>query len=454
MTERKSPFLWTYGALAVLLGLGAYIYFVESKKEAEPQKPKEKVLTLSKSKVTEVTLAPAGGTEIHLVKSATGWRMAAPMVVAADSTEVDSLLGSLEGLEIDEVVVPNAPQLADYGLAPPKLKVALLQEGGPKPLELLLGEKAPTGNGIYAKLPSQPRVFTIPSYLESSLNKKPFDLRDRDVLHVKRDAIKTLEVKGPSESYSLSREGGGEFGFTKPLVTRAGRWSVDGLLGNLESLRMDSVVAEEAKDLKPFGLAKPTWSLALGLNDGTTKTLEIGSSAAEKKYYAREGSSALVATVSSALVDDLAKGMGELRAKRLLELATYEVEGFEAALDGKIQVYERSSTKSKDGFDVYKWKRTKPDSKDLETPKIEDLLFKLGGAEIKEFLDKPEGPATYALDKPVLKVTIRLGSGKPPIWAEIGEKDGGFFGRRPGDDSILRLDSAKAGEIVKGFKGF
>jgi hypothetical protein len=216
---------------------------------------------------------------------------------------------------------------------------------------------------------------------------------------------------------------------------------------------MDSVVAEEAKDLKPFGLVKPTWSVVLGLNDGTRKTLEIGSSAGEKKYHAREGGSAIVATIPSAIVDDLAKGMGELRAKRLLELATYEVEGFEVASEGKTQVYERSSTKSKDGFDVYKWKRTKPDAKDLETPKIEDSLFKLGGVEVKEFLDKPEGLATYGLDNPVLKVTIRLGSGKPPTWAEIGEKDGSFFGRRPGDDSILKLDAAKAGEVVKGYKG-
>ena len=36
-----------------------------------------------------------------------------------------------------------------------------------------------------------------------------------------------------------------------------------------------------------------------------------------------------MAVIPGALVDDLAKGMAELRAKRLLEVATYEVDGFD-----------------------------------------------------------------------------------------------------------------------------
>ena len=83
---------------------------------------------------------------------------------------------------------------------------------------------------------------------------------------------------------------------------------------------------------------------------------------------------------------------------------------------------------------------------------MEDVLFKLGGIDVKEFIDKPQAPSAYGLDKPLLKVTIRLGSGKAPVWAEIGEKDGAFFGRRPGDDAILKLDPQKAAEVAKGYK--
>ena len=76
----KPPDFWkTYVALAVAAGLGAYIYFVESKKEDKPDtKPKEKVLSLDKTKVKELTLAGAGKEEVKLVKDGTAWRMTAP----------------------------------------------------------------------------------------------------------------------------------------------------------------------------------------------------------------------------------------------------------------------------------------------------------------------------------------------------------------------------------------
>jgi hypothetical protein len=451
---KKTPFLGTYIVVALLAGLGAYAYFVDSKKEPGAEKKKEKIFDkLDKEKVKEVTLTPSAGDAIHLVKADTGWRMATPLVVPADTQEVDSLISSLQGLEVEDTVADSAPKLSDFGLSPPDFKVSIVTAGSPQPLEILLGQKAPMGSGLYAKLPSQPRIFTIPAYLQASLEKKPFDLRDRDLLHVKRDAVKTLDIEGPKGAYSLARGTGEEFAFTKPLVTRAGRWSVDGLLSTLEQLRMDSIAGESVKDLKPFGLEAPTWKVHLGLNDGTSRTLEIGNATGDKKYNAREEGGDLVAVIPQAIVDDLAKGMAELRAKRLLDLATYEVDGFEVSTGGASKEYQRSSSKAKDGFDVYKWKRTKPDAKDLETPKVEDLLFKLGGLEVKEFIDKPQALSAYGLDQPILKVTVHLGA-KPPVWAEIGQKDQALYARRPGDDSILKLDSVKADEVVKSYKDF
>ena len=51
--------------------------------------------------------------------------------------------------------------------------------------------------------------------------------------------------------------------------------------------------------------------------------------------------------------------------------------------------YARSTAKDKDGVDVYKWKRTAPDAKDLDTNKVQDALFAVGGVEVQEFVDSP-----------------------------------------------------------------
>jgi Domain of unknown function (DUF4340) len=450
----KLPEFWkTYVAVVAVAGLAAYIFLVEQKREpGTGEKPKEKLFTLDKAKVKEITIGHTAGETIRLVKSGADWRMAEPMAVAADGPAVESLLSSLEGLEVQDEAAANASKLGDYGLATPRIQLTVVADGAKEPLRLLLGEKLVDGSGVYAKFPDKPRVFTIASFVESSLDKKAFDLRDRDFLKIKRDAVKTLAVVGPEGSYTLARDDKGEWAFKAPLVTKAGRWAVDGLLGSIENLRMDSVAAEDAKDLKPFGLDKPARTLTLGLADGSTRTIEIGALTADKKYQVRQSGSALVAVVPPALVDELAKGMANLRAKRLLDVATYDVEGFDTSLAGAKKTYAKTTVKDKDGVETSKWKRTAPDAKDLETSKVEDALFKVSGVEASELIDAPKADAEYGLDAPAFQLVIRMGSGKGRSELTIGKKGDLAYARRSGDAAVLKLEAAKADELIKAFK--
>ncbi len=446
----RGPLIRTLVVLAVALGLGAYLYFVESKKEIKPdEKPKEKVFTIESGQVKELDLR--GGDHVRLVKEGAAWRLAEPGPVPADTREVESVLTSLAGLEIDEVVGDNVTDLAQYGLAQPKTTVTATVEGAPAPLTLLLGDKTPDGGSVYAKTGASPRVFTVAAYQEGALAKKPFDLRDRDVLHFKQDAAAALDVTGPEGAYSLVAEGS-EWKILRPLATRAGRWSVDGLVGALASLRMESVAAEAADDLKPYGLDKPARTVRVGLKDGSARTLEIGSSAGERTFHAREAGSRQVVVIPGAVVDDLAKGLGELRAKRLLEVATYEVTSIEAEAGGAKRSYLRSSEKDKEGVDVYKWKRTAPDAAAVDTNKVQDALFAVGALEVREFVDAP-GPATaYGLDAPALRVSLKHEDAqKPMAWFELGQKDGAWYGKRADDTAVLKLDADKAAALVKSF---
>ena len=446
----RGPVIRALVVLAVALGLGAYLYFVESKKEVKPdEKPKEKVFTLESAKVKELDLSSAD--HIHLVKEGSAWRMTQPGPAPADATEVESVLTSLAGLELDEVVGDAVTDLAQYGLAQPRTTVSATVEGVQEPVKLMLGDKTPDGAGVYAKTGASPRVFTVAAFQEGALSKKPFDLRDRDVLHVKQDAVASMDVTGPQGSYSLASDGT-SWKILRPIATRAGRWSVDGLVGALASLRMESVAAETAEDLKPFGLDKPARTVHLGLKDGSSRTLEIGGGAGEKTFHAREAGSRQVVVIPGAIVDDLAKGLGELRAKRLLEVATYEVSSIEAQAGATKRTYVRSSEKDKEGIDVYKWRRTAPNEAAIDTNKVQDTLFAVGGLEVQEFVDAPGAASAYGLDAPALRVSIKYDDPqKPAAWFEMGQKDGAWYGKRADDTAVLKLDPAKAAELVKSF---
>jgi hypothetical protein len=472
-------------AVALLLagGLFAFYWFVERKQEPKPDTESTKVtlLTVDKAKAKELQVAVKGGDSIVLVKEGSFWKLTAPFAAPADTTAVESMFTSLEKLEADELVADQVKDFSQYGLDAPSRSVKAVVEGAKEPLAVDFGSKAPDGSSVYARKPGEAKVYLVASWVEGSFDKKPFDLRDRDLLHVKRDDVRSLEIAGPDGGYALARSEAGEWAFTKPLQTRAGRWAVDGLLGTIEGLRMESVAGDsvsDAKEVARYGFAKPTRTVTLVTKDGASRTLELGAPAPDPnpspsptpspspspgkkgekgekpappkptKYYARQAGSGLVAVVPAALADDLAKGMGELRAKRLLEVATYETEGFEVTAAGVTKKYAKSATKDKDGLEKTQWKRTAPDAKELDTTKVEDALFKIGGVDVSEFVDAPKAPADYGLDAPVLKVTLKA---KSESGVELGKKDASYYARRTGDAAILKLDAAKAEELLKAF---
>jgi len=71
---------------------------------------------------------------------------------------------------------------------------------------------------------------------------------------------------------------------------------------------------------------------------------------------------------------------------------------------------------------------------------------------VVEFTDKPAAAATYGLDQPSLKVTLRFDGGKPPVTFELAERGGAAYARRSNDSAVLKVDAKKSADVVKAFK--
>ncbi|HQZ16944.1 MAG TPA: DUF4340 domain-containing protein [Vicinamibacteria bacterium] len=452
----------TAAAVIVAAGLFGYIYFVESKKDPKTDESgsgltrREKVFTgLDKLKVKSLTLKKRNGEVVQAEKNAEAWMLTSPQEVTADASEIGMLLDALQNLETEEVVNENATDLGPFGLTEPKVSVSLTADGAAKPFEFDLGDSVPAGSGIFARVPGKPRLFTVSSTLENTLSKSAFDLRDRGVVKVKKDAIRAFEVFEKNKpAYRLARGGEGEddWKVVSPVATRAARWSADSLLGLIENLRMESIATEEAKpsDLTKYGLGGAARRVVLGLEGDKTLTLEVGKKTDDGKYYAREAASKLVAVIPTAVADDLDKGLRNLRATRLLDVATYEVTSLEVAASGTTRTFTKSTTKGKDGIDQIAWKSVAP-VKDATEEAATSAMIAIGGAEVSDFIDAPKALPAYGLDAPALRVTLRFDGGKKEDWFELSVKDDAGFARRRDDVAVLKLDKAKTEGLIKAF---
>ena len=105
--------------------------------------------------------------------------------------------------------------------------------------ELLIGDDTPTGSGAYAKLANDPRVFTVASFVKTSLDKRPDDLRDKRLLTFDQDKLTRVELQAKGQAVEFGKNAQNEWQILKPRPLRADSSAVDGLVDKLKDAKMD-----------------------------------------------------------------------------------------------------------------------------------------------------------------------------------------------------------------------
>lgn len=397
--------------LVVALGLGAYIYFVESKREpGDSTLPKkDKVFTIESGKLEEIRVQAAAGESTTVRRSGTDWQIVEPEKVEADSGEVGSLVSTLETLEMQRVIDENPASVSGFGLEPARFSVAFKTEGDATPKRLDVGNRTPTGADLYARVEGQPRVFLISSYVEDSLKKSTFDLRDKTVLAFVREDVDSLTLQpatGPALAFAKKDS---TWRFTKPIGAKADFGGVDGIVSRLSTLRMKSVAAADGTaDPKKFGLDKPQTTATVG-SGSAQATLVIGAKADDTSLYARDLSRPLVFTVESSLLDDLKKNPDDLRIRDLFEFRSFSAVGIDIALGANSHSFGKEKPAGADQASAAEvWKQTKPEAKDVDQTKMTDLLTSLSNLRAASFAEKALATGED------LTVTARFGDAASP----------------------------------------
>ena len=164
------------GLLIVALALGAYLYFVESKRTpGDDAEKRDEVFAVEADAIEEVTVKSEAGDRTTLKKVGTDWQIVSPAHAPADAAEISGITTNLSSLEVQRLVEENPSDLTMFGLAEPRIEVAF--KSGGEEERLLIGNKTPTGSPV-AKTASKPKVFDrvlrgLP------FNRGSFELRDK-----------------------------------------------------------------------------------------------------------------------------------------------------------------------------------------------------------------------------------------------------------------------------------
>ena len=434
--------------VAILAGLGGYIYFVEAKRPAGgfgasgSSETKEKVFAVEADKIEEIRVT-ADKQPTVLKKVNGNWRIEEPAPADADQSEASGLTTNLAGLELTRVVEENPTDLSQYGLADPRVKVAFKAQGGAAG-EIAIGEKTATGSDLYAAKSGDKRVFLIASYVESTFKKKPFDLRDKRILNVKRDDIDLLDITGATD-LQLARSGT-DWNVKRPMQARGDYSAVEGLLTRLSSASMTKMVEQApsggalAPDvLAKYGLDKPSLTVTIGAGSSRA-TVAIGKEE-NGEVYARDVARPMVFTVDPTLATDLKKPADEYRNKNLFEFRSFSVSRLRIVRGSDTYEFQKVAASGANQSD--KWQRVGSGgaATDVDAVKMDDLVSKLSNLRIESFV--ASAPAQSEL-----VVSASHDQGKFER-VRFGKSGSDTIATRDGEPGAGKVDANNYGEVLK-----
>ena len=390
----------TLALTVILIGVLAYIYFVDSKTPVDDVAAKDKAFSaVTADDIEEIQIKSDAGETSRLQKVDGKWQLVDPVKADADATETSNIASSLASLDIQRVVDENASSMKDYGLDPPRVEIAFRRKGSTDMQRLMIGEKTPTGGDLYARLPLNNRVFLVSASLDSTFNKNTFALREKRVLAFEREKVDSLEMVSADKALQFAKQGS-DWRIVRPIDARADFGAVESALERVASLQMQGITAESADDPRKYGFDKPSATVTVGL--GSSKaTLTLGKTE-DAVVYAKDSARPMVFTVAPTLTTDLFKEVGEYRRKDLFDSRSFTMERVTLTRGSETVTLEKS--KSADGKETWK----SGAGKDVDAAKADDLLAKLGSLRADTF----QAQADAALKTPALVVNVRFDGGK------------------------------------------
>jgi ribosomal protein L12E/L44/L45/RPP1/RPP2 len=420
-------------AVVLLAVLGGLIWWSNKRQASASKAPattETKILTIPEDQIQEIKIQHANGDVVDMRRDSGKWRIVQPKELAADPDASSSLVSALTSVTADKTIEDKAADVSPYGLNHPTLDATITKKDG-KTSELLIGDDTPNNSGSYAKLPNDPRVFTVFSFVKTSLDKSLNDLRDKRLLAFDSDKLTRVELAAKGQPVEFSKNGQNEWQILKPRPLRADNAQVDTLIGKLKDAKMDATVsADDAKKAAAAFASGTKVATATVTDSSGTQTLEVRKDK-DKNYYAKSSAVEGIFKISSDVGDALDKGVDDFRNKKIFDFGFSDPSKLDIKSGASAPV---TYTKTGD-----KWMSG---SKAMDNSTVQNLIDKLRDLSAAKFPDKGAG-------EPAFDATVTSNSGKRVEKVTITKQGSQYFAKREGEPSIYELDGKAVEDLQK-----
>lgn len=386
------------------------------------------VITLDPSSIEQLTVHRKDAQAITLVKAPSGqWQIRSPQTFRADQDTVSSMLSALSPLVPDRILEDHSSPaaLAAYGIRTPALEVDI-QAKNKAAWKLLFGDTTPSGSDVYAMLSGDPRLFTIASYVKSSLDKDLDDLRDKHLLDLNADKVRQVELHRNSQDIVFVREKQ-DWQIVRPRPLRTDTFAVDNLVSTLTGSTIASGQTMTSANVSAkFAQAAPVATVTL-ITDTDRQTLEVRKE--KDNDYARSSVLEGAYKVDAALGQAVEKALDDFRSKKLFD--------FGEAVPEKIEIHDGA----KDFLFTRNGSTWSSGGKSMDSVRMGSLVEKLRDLTASKLVHS-------GFTRPEIELSVTSDGGKRVERIQIATSGKDDLARRQGEDILYQLDASSITDIL------
>ena len=410
--------------LLLVVGLGLYVVLVEMRPPPDPAAA-TRGLAFPYAEAAGRSLAEAasklevrrGGQRLVVERVAgQAWRLTEPLDARADRSAVLAILTDIGNLRVESTV--PAKDLADFGLAEPRLRAAFWLAGQRR--DFAIGDEVrgakPQERKTYLRVADSRSVHVVDAALAGKLDRPPEAFRDRRVFDRARspERAKTVRILTAERKLVVERAEDG-WRLASPVADLADRGSVGALL--LRAARLEAVAyVTDPAGLGAYGLDEPAVTCELATEEGSAMTLLVDAAAGEGLLYAKRGEEPAIFTIREADLSRIAVAPDSLRLRKVVELVPAELTSIEIARGDARWAVARPAADQP-------WALVAPRQAAASQEAVAGFIAALARLRVARWIDDPWATAHELFRKPEATVTLSRGAdastSKPPITLAI-----------------------------------